>query len=115
MVSYIFCGFFYEPGEGVRNQNHLGWTGLCFANFKNPEWTAGPNGPGLSERESRNLFFSGTVFVNVYNGFAMTRIISTSPVGGKRNDIMCSKKAKIIRIAHSFHSNVAVDVDISYV
>ena len=48
--------FFYEPGEGVRNQNHLGWTGLCFANFKNP---AGPNGPDLTERESRNLFFQG--------------------------------------------------------
>ena len=73
-----FAVFLWTGGNRVRNQNHLGWTGLCFANFKNP---AGPNGPDLTERESRNLFFQGHSVLMCIMVLPWPASLEPSPVG----------------------------------
>ena len=72
-----------NQGKGSETQIQ-NWTGLCFANFKNPDLkSAGPNGPGVSGRESRNLFFQGQSVLMYIMAFPWPASLAPSPVGGK--------------------------------
>ena len=102
--SQIYFAVFYEPGEGAWNQNHLSWTGLCFANFKDLDLkSAGPNGPGLSESESRNLFFQGQPVLMYIMALPWPASLAPSSVG--KETISCAPRKQKLYIVHDHSFN----------